>query len=154
MGGHATIHGASSTETRIGGGIKWVPVEVSYGAAHISNLPGGTTRIREEIGLDGTAKTFDWSATPIKAVSIRVVNDTAGTAELEGSVAICIDPPSTAVRDAWLTAGDSLSADSNRILLQGNSVTELVFTSPIDYIGIKVDDGTETHRVTMVGVEA
>lgn len=123
------------------------------GAALVTSMKGGTLHIREEIGEDGTAKTFDWSATPIQAVAITVTADTAGTAQLPESIVICIDPPNAATRDAWLTEGDSLTTDSQRIPIPINTTREFGFTSNISYIGFKRDDGTGTVRVFAEGVE-
>lgn len=123
------------------------------GAAHVTNLAGGVTHIREKLALDGTAVTFDWSATPIKAVRITVTADTAGTAELNDSIVVCIDPPNAAVRDAWLNEGTSLASDTQRIPIPVNTSVEINFTSAIDYLGLKRDDGTGTVRVHAVGVE-
>ena len=124
------------------------------GAALITDLPAGTTHIRKAIALDGTAVTFDFSATPIIAAEIRVCQDTAATAELTDSIVYCIDPPSSVVRDAWLTDGNSLAADINQFTLPANGRDVLSFTSAISYIGMKRDDGTGTLRVIVVGVEA
>ena len=125
-----------------------------YGTTMVSTLPEGLQRIREKIALDGTAVTLDWSATPIKAVMIRVTADTAGTANLGDSVVITIDPPNSTVRDAWLTEGTSLTADSYRIPIPVNGEIILSFTSSVSYIGVKRDDGTGTMRVFAIGVEA
>ena len=136
-----------------GTGLKGL-VEESNGQLHISTLPAGTARIREHIALSTTEATMDWSATPIKAVSITVTQDTAGTAELNGSIAICIDPANDTIRDSWLTGATTLTSDSQRISIPVNTTIEIAFTSPIDYIGMKLDDGTGTYRVFAVGVEA
>lgn len=120
----------------------------------VTNIPGGITHIRKAIALSSTAVTFDFSATPIKGCEIRVCADAAGTAQLLGSVVYCIDPPNAAVRDAWLTDANYLASDANQFSLPCNSVDGLTFTSPVSYIGMKLDDGTETFRVVVVGVEA
>ena len=128
-------------------------IESASGALLTTTIIGGITHIREEIGEDATAKTFDWSATPIRAVSITVTADTAGTAQLPESLVICIDPPNSAVRDAWLTEADSLTSDSQRIAIPINTTSDFLFTSDISYIGFKRDDGTGTLRVFAAGVE-
>lgn len=124
------------------------------GAVPVTTMPGGVVHIREIDALTTTAETLDFSATPIKALSIYVVGE-AAAAVLNEVVAICIDPPSNAVRDAWLTSADALTVDSQRIPVIANiGGAEFSFTSPVDYIGIKLDIGADNVRVFAIGVEA
>lgn len=137
-------------------------VDVTSGAAHVlevNELPPGVQTLREHIALSTTAATLDFSATPIKAVRLSVTSDTAHTAEMVAGLAYCIDPPNSAVRDAWLTEGTSLATPTNRFLLKVGGEVTLVFRDSfgtpvgVDYIGIKLDDGAGTLRVVAVGVE-
>ena len=123
------------------------------GAAHVTTMPGGITHIRESITLTTSAEIFDFSATPIKAATVYCVPIATITNE-NISAAICVDPPSAAVATAWLTAADSLTADSQRIPVSIYFPIELVFTAPISYIGGLVDIGTTAEcRLIIVGVE-
>lgn len=122
-------------------------------------LPIGIQHTREKLALDGVAVSFDFSATPIKAVKLSVTSDTAHTAEMVAGLAYCIDPPNSAIRDAWLTEGTNLTGDTNRFLLKvgGDEVIEFKDINGddygVNYIGIKLDDGAGTLRVVAAGVE-
>jgi hypothetical protein len=124
------------------------------GSACVTTMPGGTVHIRESITLGTSPETFDFSATPIIAATIHCIPIATVTNE-NISAAVCIDPPTSAVRDAWLTAADSLSADVQRIPVFPSVPLELSFTAAVDYIGAKIDIGTDQEcRVIIVGVEA
>jgi len=135
-------------------GSEWVLTSVD-GAARVTTMPGGVIHIREHIALTTGAVTFDFSATPIIAAVFFLVPIATVTAE-HISAAICIDPPSNAVRDAWLTAATALTTDTQRIpVLMTVPPLELIFTSAIDYIGAMVDVGTTAEcKLIIVGVEA
>lgn len=125
------------------------------GAVPVTTMSGGVVHIREINALTTTAETLDWSANPIKAMAILVVPE-AVEVIIPHTAVICIDPPNSAVRDAWLTAADSLTADSQRIPVIAGAVTatEFSFTGPVSYVGIKVDLGASACRVFAIGVEA
>ena len=89
MGGHATIHGASDSETRTGGGIKWVPVKVSgEGAAHVYGLAqnlvvqaAGTYNTTNVLGFICTAPgTGDWTIDPVGGASVGGIDAATFTA--------------------------------------------------------------------------
>lgn len=124
------------------------------GLALISAIPGTVPHVREKLALDGTAVTMDWSTSPIIAALVTASSDTAGTAELRDSVAVCIDPPSDAYRDYALTAADMLTADAQRVTIPLNTPTLIIFTAPITKLGFKRDDGTGTIRLNVVGIGA
>lgn len=131
----------------------------SYGARLMASLPGGVAHIRESITLGTSAETFDFSANPIVAAAIYCLPIATVTAEFNSAV-VCIDPPNAAVRDAWLTAADSLASDTHRIPVTWYYPLELTFVdaagalSPISYIGAKVDIGTDQEiRMIIVGIE-
>lgn len=124
-------------------------------ANHITTLPGGLSHIRESIDLGTSPETFDFSTTPIIAATIYFYADAGTLTGTQMSAAICIDPPNAAVRDAWLTAADSLTVDTQRIPVFKDNILELSFTSAISYIGAKIDVGTTAEgRMIIVGVEA
>jgi len=126
----------------------------SAGIAIITDAPGGISRIRQEAALGATAVTFTWPSPGISAVKLFVASEAAGTAELPAAVAYCIDPPNQAVRDAWLTAGDSISADSNMLIAFADKENgNLVFTSPITTLGLIRLWGSQTLTAIAVGVE-
>lgn len=120
----------------------------------IQGLPG-LARIREDLLMSTTEVTFDFSATPIIAATIYLVPIATVTNEHISAV-VCVDPPSNAVRDAWLTGADALTTDSQRFpVTMFTPPLELVFTAPIRYIGAKIDIGTTAEcRMIVVGVEA
>lgn len=133
-------------------GVSWNQISTA-GAGHVTTMPGGVIHIREQDTLS-TAVTFDFSAAPIKACELELSMEAATTPDLN-SVAFCIDPPNAAVRDAWLTAGTSLSADAQRYTARvKDGKVQLVFTSSVSYIGIKRDLGSDAIRVVAAGVEA
>ena len=117
--------------------------------------PGGLSHIREDLLMDTAGVTFDFSTTPISAAVIYIVPIATVTGEHISAV-VCVDPPSVAVRDAWLTGADALTTDSQRIpVTMFTPVLELVFTSPVSYIGAKIDIGTTAEcRMIIVGVGA
>jgi len=124
------------------------------GFAAITSMPGATFHIRESLTLGTSPETFDFSATPIIAAAIYVIPIATLTA-VHQAVAVCVDPPNAAVRDAWLTGVDSLSADTQRVPVLWDYPQELVFTSPVSYIGAKIDVGTDQEcRLIIIGVEA
>lgn len=119
----------------------------------IVGLPG-LSRIRQEAALSGTAVTFTWPLPGISAVQLSIASEVAGTAELPAVVAFCIDPPSVAVRDAWLTAGDSIAADAQMLLAYADKENEtLVFSSPITTLGLKRLWGSQALTAVAVGIE-
>lgn len=123
-------------------------------AASVTTMPGGLAVIRESITLGTSAETFDFSAQPIIAATIYVMPIATVTAENISAV-VCIDPPSALVRDTWLTAADALSSNSQRIPVSIYQPLEVVFSSAIDYIGAKIDIGTDQEcRLIIVGVAA
>ena len=124
------------------------------GAAHVATVPSGLARVRQEAALGATAVTFTWASPGVSAVKLSIASEVAGTAELPAIVAYCVDPPSVAVRDAWLTAGDSISADAQMFLAFADKENEtLVFTSPITTLGFKRLFGSQVLTVVAVGVE-
>ena len=125
------------------------------GSAHVTSIPGGISRIREDLLMSTTEVTFDFSATPIIAATIYIVPIATVTNEHISAV-ICVDPPNSATRDAWLTGADALTSDSQRIpVMMFTPPLELVFTSSVSYIGAKIDVGTTAEcRMIVVGVEA
>lgn len=127
----------------------------SVSGATVSSLPGGVSRIREDNLMSTTEVTFDFSATPIIAATIYLVPIATVTNEHISAV-ICVDPPNSATRDAWLTGADALTTDSQRIpVTMFTPPLELVFTSSVSYIGAKIDIGTTAEcRMIVVGVEA
>ena len=142
------------------GGTAWIQT-CSAGAAHVlevNALPPGTQTTREVAGLDSTAVTLTFD-NPIKAVRLSAVSDTAHNAEMAASVAFCIDPPNSTVRDAWLTGGSSLTTPSNRLFLKVGGEAILTFRNSfgapvgISAIGLVLADGGGTLRVDAVGVE-
>ena len=80
MGGHATIHGASAGETRIGGGIKWVPISASSSGAIQAADGFKPSSYDANLTMDGTAQSVAL-ATGVKlgAGRIHVVNTGATT---------------------------------------------------------------------------
>jgi len=138
----------------LGSTAGWVQTHGS-GHALTSSMPAGPTHIREDLLMSTSAVTFDFSTTPIIAATIYLVPIATVTNEYI-SAAVCIDPPSSAVRDAWLTGADALTTDSQRIpVTMQTPPIELVFTSAVDYIGGKIDIGTTAEcRMIIVGVEA
>lgn len=133
---------------------KFEAVKSSGNGLHVTTMPGGTVHIRESITLGTSPETFDFSATPIIAATIYCVPIATVTNE-NISAAVCIDPPTAAVRDAWLTAADSLTADVQRYPVFPGIPLELAFTSAVSYIGAKIDIGTDQEcRLIVVGVEA
>lgn len=127
----------------------------SNGAAFtLSGIAVKATHRREINTLVGTEETLDWSGTPIHGVIFMAVQEAAGTAELRASVAYCIDPPSDAVRDAWLTAGDALSTDTERDVFPINSEEEVYFGgATVTKIGVKREFGSENIRLIAIGIE-
>jgi hypothetical protein len=124
------------------------------GAAHVTTSPGGFARIRQEAALGATAVTFTWLSPGVSAVKLSIASEAAGTAELPAAVAYCIDPPSDLVRDSWLTAGDSIAADSNMLIAFADKENEtLVFTSPITNLGLRRLWGSQALTVIAVAVE-
>ena len=124
----------------------------STGAAHVTTLAGSETHIREDLLMATTEVTFDFSLTPIRSAVIYLVPIATVTGE-HISAMVCVDPPSDLVRNTWLTGADSFSADSNRIpVTMFTPALELSFTSPISYIGAKIDIGTTDEcRMIVVG---
>ena len=143
-------------------GAAWITKSISGAGLVINDMVQGfimgkrivATHIREINVLTTTAETLDWSTTPIAGVSLVITQEGGGTAEYLASVAICVDPPNSSVRDAWLTAGDSLTADSQRYGVPINQEGSLTFDGEnISYLGIKQDGGTGNLRVFAVGYE-
>jgi hypothetical protein len=126
----------------------------SSGFGHVTTSPGGLARIRQEAALGATAVTFTWSAPGVSSVKLSIASEAAGTAELPAAVAYCIDPPNDAVRDAWITAGDSNSNDSQLLIAFADKENEtLVFTSPITKLGLKRLWGSQALTAIAVGTE-
>lgn len=135
-------------------GVRYESVGVDELIPHVTTTPGGVARIRQEAALGATAVTFDFGSPGISALKLSAASEAAGTAELAATVAFCIDPPSDATRDAWLTAGDSLAADSQMYPLHADKENDtLVFTSPVRYIGAKRLWGSQALTLIGVGVE-
>lgn len=129
-------------------------VKGTNGAALVSTMPGGSICIREDLLMDTSGVTFDFSATPIKAATIYILPIATVTNENISAV-VCVDPQSAAIRDAWLTGADALSSDSQRLPVTIYAPLELSFTAPIDYLGAKIDIGTTAEcRMIVVGVKA
>lgn len=128
----------------------------------VTGLPPGIGHLREYDLNTANPATFDFSDTPLKAAVIWAMND--GTTSEEFSyITYCIDPPSDAVRNLWLTQGDHLTTDSHRFPLRadGRPSGPLIFVNdngqgaPITKIGVKNDVGTAAEiRVFVYGVEA
>lgn len=134
------------------GGTAWVQTH-SGGAALVNTQLSGPMHIREEDALGATAVTFEWPAPGITAVEITALSEAAPDGF--SSIVLCIDPPTDALRDAWLTAGDNLMMDAQRLQLRANGEPMLIqFTAPVTKIGIKRDTGADALRVTAVGVGA
>jgi len=132
----------------------WTQIRIG-GTALVTTSPAGQMRIREEDALDTTRKSFTFSSPGISAVKITAAAEAlavAGTAI--DAVAVCFDAPTDAIADAWLTAGDSNTTDSQRYIVKANGEPQdFVFTSPITRIDIKRDIGANALRVVAVGVE-
>lgn len=129
-------------------GARWRP------AGNITMGPVGQARLRHEAALAGTAVTFTWASPGIRALKLTIASEAAGTAELPAAVAYCINPPSAATRDAWLTAADSISADSQMLVAFADKENDtLVFSSPITTIGLKRLWGSQALTAIAVGVE-
>ena len=130
-----------------------VPTVSTSGMLHVNQGIVGAVHIRESQTLGTSAETFDFSTTPIRAATIYLMPIATVTNE-NISGAVCIDPPNATVRDTWLTVADSLTSDSQRIPVSIYQPLELIFTSAIDYIGGKIDIGTDQEcRMIVVGVE-
>lgn len=128
-------------------------VECVGGALLVNTQLPGLMHIREEDALGATAVTFEWPAPGITAVEITALSEAAPDGF--SSIVLCIDPPTDVLRDAWLTAGDNLTMDAQRLQLRANGEPMLIqFTAPVTKIGIKRDTGADALRVTAVGVGA
>jgi hypothetical protein len=135
-------------------GDSWVLKSIG-GAGLVTTSVGSITHVREQQNLDATAVTFDFSATPIRGMTVISINDGTTTEEYNSAV-IVIDPPNAAVRDAWLAETGDVAVDTQRIPIVANGQPqEFVFTSDVSYIGAKHELGTENEiRLFVIGVEA
>lgn len=135
-------------------GSAWEQISTS-GAGHVLLGFSGQARIREEDALAGTAVTFTWNSPGISSVVLQAQSEALAVAGTQiDTVAICIDPPSQAVRDSWLTAADSNSTDSQRILVKANGPdVELFFSTPITKLGAIRDLGANNIRLVAIGTE-
>ncbi len=126
-----------------------VPLKVQDITAGVT----GILHVREQDALAGTAVTFDWHLTPVSAVELELSMEAATTPDIN-TIAYCIDPPNDAIRDLWLTAGTALTTDSNRHVARVAAGSVLLeFSSPISFLGIKRDLGSDAIRVVASGVE-
>lgn len=134
-------------------GNSWIHTGTA-GSTHVTATPGGLGRLRHEAALGATAVNFTWAPPGVKSVKLLIASEAAGTPELPAVVAYCIDPPSDAVRDLWLTAGDSIAADSQMLIAFADNENEsLVFTSPITKLSLKRLWGSQALTAIAVGVE-
>lgn len=89
------------------------PVRGSNGAAcFVESVAGAAQGRNREFAAVSTRESCTWSG-PVTEVTVTVVGEAAGTANLLASAAICFDAPSDLVADTWLTHADSAAADSN-----------------------------------------
>lgn len=98
------------------------------GAAHVVQaMASGQARNREIAAQDGTATTLTWTE-GVTEMTVTVIQEAAGTAELRASIGVCFDAPSTAVATAWLTHADSTSTDSNMYVIQAGESRTFYFS--------------------------
>lgn len=126
----------------------------------VTTSVSGTSHVRQEAALDGTAKTFDFGAAGISELSLAFFSEAqpatgVNLGELPASVAVTLfNPPNDTVRDAWLTPSDSLTTDSYMIVMSANKLYEpFRFSSPIRYVGMKRLFGSEVLTAIGVGTE-
>lgn len=116
----------------------------------VNTMPAGITRPREEDALDGTRKAMTWPSPGIFALQLQISGEAQTTADTNAA-AFCFGAANDAVADAWLTAGDSLTVDSQRHVLRPGTYN-YVFSSPILRLDMKRDLGADALRVVAVGV--
>jgi hypothetical protein len=76
----------------------------------------GQARNRQFTAVSATVETATWDD-GVNEVTITVIQEAAGTAELKASVGVCFGAPSPAAAEAWLTYAESKAADSGMVIL-------------------------------------
>jgi DhnA family fructose-bisphosphate aldolase class Ia len=82
----------------------------------VQSYASGQARNRQFTAVAATAETATWDAS-VNEVTITVIQEAAGTAELLASVGVCFGAPSDATAAAWLTYTESKAADSGMVVL-------------------------------------
>ena len=104
-----------------GPGLTSSVTPTSQGLLPISILgdgPGTVAHNREMASLAGTRQAATWTtADNITAVTITVVSEAAGTAQLVAAIGVCFDAPSDGVATTWLTGGPHLTDDSEMVIV-------------------------------------
>lgn len=79
----------------------------------------GQSRDRQFTAVSGTVETATWNI-GVNEITITVIQEAAGTAELQASIGVCFGAPSDAVAAAWLTYAESKTADTGmKVLVPG-----------------------------------
>lgn len=127
------------------------PLKSSGNRLWVTLSGSGTPRNREQNAVAGTRQSVTWVSPGVTEVTVNVMSETAGTAQLPGTLAVCFDAPNDAVADAWLTAADSATADSQRYLVTVGSSGARTFTfaSPITRLDMVRAVGGEAFTVVV-----
>lgn len=83
----------------------------------VHSLVSGQARNRQFTAVAATVETADWGDVGVNEVTITVIQEAAGTAELKASVGVCFGAPSPAAAAAWLAYAESKAADSGMVIL-------------------------------------
>jgi hypothetical protein len=122
------------------------PVSVS-GAGLVTPDRPGQARICERDAVDATVVEFDLSNYPVSEVFAKALNEAATTPELN-SIALCFGAPNVATATAFLTAGNRLLGEGQRLVITPkDGIVKFGFTSPIDKIHSKRDLGSDAMRL-------
>lgn len=155
MAMNIVLHGESTTDTNDNGTPTIERIKSTGGAGHVTTSLDGISHVRQEAALGATAVTMDFGTNGIKQLKLTFASEAAGTAELPAAVAVTLfNPPNDAVRDAWLTAGDSLTADSYMEVFFADKENEtILFSSPVQYVGMKRLWGSQVLTAIGLGTE-
>lgn len=120
-------------------------------SAHVLETVGNAIQAdREFAAVDTNRQSASWlSSTNVKRISVTVLSEAAGTAQLPGAVAITFDAPNDTVADTWLTAGSHLTDDAQSRKVSVGETKKFDFVYGLTRIDLKRIYGTEALRVTV-----
>lgn len=123
---------------------------VAGGAARI-NLVGdgpGTVASNREVATLTTRQAATWTeAENITAITITVISEAAGTAQLPAAIGVVFDAPDDATAALWLTGASHLTDASEMVVVLVNQPRTYYFTASLRRLDILRLYGSENLRV-------
>lgn len=115
----------------------------------VQSYASGQVRNRQFTAVAATVETATWDE-GVNEVTITLIQEAAGTAELKASVGVCFGAPSAATAAAWLTYAESKTADTGMVVLVPNVPRTFYFSGAgIKRLDLKRLFGSETLGVTV-----